>query len=641
MATVTARHDVKPAFHWHTTAPRMFFQQAQRLADRIAMRHKVLGLWAPVTWQEYAGHVRRLANGLLAMGLAKGDRVGLIGENRPEWLYADMAVQSCGGITAAIYATNSPEQCRYVLDHGETRFFFVENEEQLDKFLQIEDQVPHVEHVIVMDTEGLRGFSHPKVMDLSRLEAIGDDYARRFPGALDERIDSIDPDDVALLIYTSGTTGPPKGAMLTHLNVLWTADSLGRANPIREDEETLSFLPLSHIAQRMVSLYLPMYWGFTVNFCENTDTVLQDMREISPTLVFAVPRIWEKLHSGVELQVEEADWFKRWAYRVALGIGRRHATAALETGHVPPLLKAMYFLARSIVLHPLTRRLGLDRSRFVISGAAPISPDVLRYFHSLGVPIREVYGQTEGSGPTTIHQGERIKLSTVGKPLPGVEVRIADDGEILVKGHNVFKGYFNDPEATAETLKDGWLMSGDVGELDQEGYLRITDRKKDLFITAGGKNIAPQYIENKLKFSPYINDAVVIGDGRRYITALIVIDEENVGNWAQNEKIPYTTYTDLTQNELVNELIEAEVAKVNKTLAGPEQVKRFAILPTRLHQEDGDVTPTLKVKRQAIMERFADLVAALYSGREVVSEEEEEDAEQHEETAATTETVTS
>ena len=640
MATGTAQDELKAAFHWHTTAPSLFFRQAERLADRIALRHKVLGLWAPVTWREYAEHVRRLANGLLALGLAKGDRVGLIGENRPEWLYADLAIQAAGGVTSAIYATNSAEQCQYVLSHGQARFYFVENEEQLDKYLQIENQVPHVERVIVMDMEGLRGFRHDKVMDLEELAAVGDEYARRHPRALEERMARIDPDDVALLIYTSGTTGPPKGAMLTHLNVLWTADSLGRANPIREDEETLSFLPLSHITQRMVSLYLPIYWGFTVNFCENTDTVLQDMREISPTLVFAVPRIWEKLHSGVELQMEEADWFKRWAYKAALAIGRRHTQAALEDGVVPPMLKLLYALARLTVLLPLTRRIGLDRARFVISGAAPISPDVLRYFHSLGVPIREVYGQTEGSGPTTIHHADRIKLGTVGAPLPGVEVRIADDGEILVRGRNVFKGYFNDPESTAQTLKDGWLMSGDVGELDEDGYLRITDRKKDLFITAGGKNIAPQYIENKLKFSPYINDAVVIGDGRRYITALIVIDEENVGNWAQTEKIPYTTYTDLTQNERVRELIEQEVAKVNKTLANPEQVKRFAILPTRLHQEDGDVTPTLKVKRQAVMERFADLVAALYSGQDVVSLTETEEASPREETAASAEATT-
>ncbi|MFO7265252.1 MAG: AMP-binding protein [Bacillota bacterium] len=615
MAADTAGRNRQPAFHWRTTAPRLFFRQAERLGDRVALRHKVLGLWTPVTWRQYAEHVRRLANGLLALGAAKGDRIALIGENRPEWLYADLAIQACGAVSTGIYATNSPEQCLYVLSHAEARFFFVENEEQLDKFLEIEAHVPHVQRVIVMDTEGLRGFRHPKLMSLKELAALGDEHAARFPRALDERIDQIDPGDVALLIYTSGTTGPPKGAMLTHLNVLWTADSLGRANVIRPDEETLSFLPLSHIAQRMVSVYLPLYWGYTVNFCENTDTVLQDMREISPTLLFAVPRIWEKIHSRIELQVQETDWVKRTAYRLAVGAGRRYSSAVERHGRAPLPLRAAYALARLAVLHPLTRRVGLDRVRFAISGAAPISPDVLRYFLSLGVPIREVYGQTEGSGPTTIHQGGRIKPGTVGQPLPGVEVRIADDGEILVRGPNVFKGYYKDPEATARTLVDGWLHSGDVGELDEEGFLRVTDRKKDLFITAGGKNIAPQYIENKLKFSPYIHDAVVVGDGRRYIAALIVIDEENVGQWAQAHKIPYTTYTDLTRNEQVRQLIAAEVAKVNKTLSSPEQVKRFAILPVRLHQEDGDVTPTLKVKRQAVMARFADLVAELYDER--------------------------
>jgi len=603
---------VQPAPRWETTGPRLFFEEAERRRDRIAMRHKVFGLWQPITWGEYAHKVRLNAHGLLALGLSYGDRVGLIGENRPEWLYADLAIQSAGGVTAAIYATNSPEQCEYILAHSESRFWFVENEEQLDKFLQIRDRLPHLEKVIVMDTEGLREFHDERVMSMAELERLGEAYAAQHPGALEERLRMGKPDDVALLIYTSGTTGPPKGAMLTHRNCLWTADALGRANPIREDEETLSFLPLSHIAQRMVSVYLPLYWGFTVNFCENTDTVLENMREISPTLIFAVPRIWEKLYSGVELRIKDADWFKRGAYRVAVNIGRRHARARLFDGNVPAGLNLLYWLARVLVLRPLTRRLGLDRARFVISGAAPISPDVLLYFHSLGVPIREVYGQTEGSGPTTIHHHDRIKLGTVGKPLPGVEVRIAEDGEILVRGGNVFPGYFKDPEATRSTLADGWLHSGDVGEIDEEGFLRITDRKKDLFITAGGKNIAPQYIENKLKFSPYINDAVVVGDGKRYITALIVIDEENVSKWAQDNKIPYTTYTDLSQNPQVRELIEQEVNAVNRTLSSPEQVKKFAILPKRLYQEDGEVTPTLKVKRKAIMEKFADIVAELY-----------------------------
>lgn len=622
MARGTTKRPLKPAFDWNTTAPRMFFQQAERLADEIALRHKQFGLWQPITWKEYAHEVRRLANGLLSLGFEPGERVGIIGENSPEWVYSDMAVQAVGGVSSGIYATNSPEQVQYVLAHGEVRFFFVENEEQLDKFLQIEAEVPRVGHVFVMDTDGLREFSHDKVMSLDELGALGDAYARERPDALEERLALGKPDDVALLIYTSGTTGPPKGAMLTHLNVLWTADSLGRSNPIYPEEETLSFLPLSHIAQRMVSLYLPIYWGFTVNFCENTDTVLENMREISPTLVFGVPRIWEKLHSGVELQIQETDWFKRTAYKWAVDIGQRHAHARLEEGHVPPMLDLLYSVARLAVLHPITRRIGLDKARFVISGAAPISPDVLSYFHSIGVPIREVYGQTEGSGPTTIHHDERIKLGTVGPPLPGVEVRIADDGEILVRGNNVFKGYFNDEEATNEALQDGWLLSGDIGEFDDDGFLRITDRKKDLFITAGGLNVAPQYIENRLKASPYINDAVIIGDGRRYLTAMIVIDEENVSNWAQLQKIPYTTYTDLSQNEQVYELITGEVDGVNVTLANAQTVKKFAILPTRLHQEDGDVTPTLKVKRQALMDRFAHIVQELYSGPDPALDEE-------------------
>lgn len=624
MAVASTKQPLKPMFDWNTTAPRMFFQQAERLADKIALRHKQFGLWQPITWAEYARQVRRLANGMLSLGFQYGDRVGIIGENKPEWVFSDLAAQAIGGISSGIYTTNSPDQVQYVLAHGEARFFFVENEEQLDKFLQIETEIPHVTHVFIWDTEGLRDFHHDKVMSLEALAELGDAFARENPNALEERLAMGQPDDVALLIYTSGTTGPPKGAMLTHKNVLWTADSLGKSNHIYEGEETLSFLPLSHIAQRLISLYLPIYWGFTVNFCENTDTVLQDMREISPTLVFGVPRIWEKLHSGVELQIQETDWFKRLAYKWAIDIGRRHARAELDEGYVPPLLNAMYQFARTAVLHPITRRIGLDKARFVISGAAPISPEVLKYFHSIGVPIREVYGQTEGSGPTTIHHSERIKLGTVGPPLPGVEVRIADDGEILVRGGNVFKGYFNDEEATNETLQDGWLHSGDIGEFDEDGFLRITDRKKDLFITAGGLNVAPQYIENKLKASPYINDAVIIGDGRRYLTAMIVIDEETVSNWAQLQKIPYTTYTDLSQNEQVRELIDGEIEQVNDTLANAQQVKKFAILPVRLHQEEGDVTPTLKVKRQALMDRFADIVHELYSGPQPVIEEEDE-----------------
>jgi long-chain acyl-CoA synthetase len=521
-----------------------------------------------------------------------------------------MGIQLAGGLSVAVYATNAPEQCAYVLDHSQSRFFFVENEEQLDKALEIRAGLPYLERIVVMDTEGLAGFSDPQVMSLEELRALG--RAAADPRTLETVAAEVSEDDVAILLYTSGTTGPPKGVMLTHRNLLWTAEALGHTAALYPHDEAVSFLPLSHIAERMVSVYLPLVWGYTISFAESLDTLFQNLQEVRPSIVFAVPRLWEKMHSQVELHIADVDSFKRAAYRAAVRVGQRYALARLEKGSAPAWLGAARGLAALTVLNPLRRRLGLDRARWVISGAAPIAPEILAYYHAMGVPIREVYGQTEGSGPTTIHQGDRIKLGTVGQPIPGVEVRIAPDGEILVRGPNVFAGYFKDPEATAQALRNGWLHSGDIGEMDSEGFLRITDRKKDLIVNAYGKNIAPAYIENKLKASPYIGDAIVIGDRKPYLAALIVIDEDNVSQWAQDRRIPFSTFADLSGNEHVRELIAQEVERVNRTLSSPEQVKRFSILHKRLYQEDGEVTPTLKVKRKAIMEKYGDAIAGLY-----------------------------
>lgn len=605
------------------SVPALFFHQAERLARRVALRRKRFGIWQEITWAEYGRLVRLTAYGLRSLGVGRGDRVAIVGENRPEWLLTDLGALACGAVNVGIYPTSSPEQVAYILGHSEARVYVVEGEEQLDKALEVRDRLPHLQRIVVMDRKGLRQFSDPQVMFFDELLEAGRSAEAAEPDWLAGSVAALGPDDVALIIYTSGTTGPPKGAMLTHRNLIWTAEALARVLPIGDGEEVLSFLPLSHIAERMVSVYLAIRWGVTVNFVENTDTVPANLREVSPTILFAVPRIWEKIHSQVELRMQEADFFKRGAYRLATRIGRAYArrrlgrrdpsaSSGLRAALSTAALRSAYGVAHALVLHPLKRRLGLDRVRLAISGAAPIAPDVLWYFHSIGVPIREVYGQTEGSGPTTIHRGDEIRLGTVGRPLPGVEVRLAEDGEILVRGPNVFVGYYKDPEATAAALKDGWLHSGDVGEFDEEGFLRITDRKKDLFITAGGKNIAPQFIENKLKASPYIHDAVVIGDGRRYLVALIVIDEENVTRFARDRRIPFTTYSDLAARPEVYRLIQQEVDKVNRTLSSPEQVKRFAILPKRLYHEDGEVTPTLKVKRAAVMAKFRDQVEALY-----------------------------
>jgi len=402
--------------------------------------------------------------------------------------------------------------------------------------------------------------------------------------------------------------------MLSHYNVTWTSWSVGEALPLYSTDELLSFLPLSHIAERMFTSFLPLRFGYTVSFTESPDTIMQNFREISPTVIFAVPRIWEKYYSGIRIRVANATWLKKTSYGIAERIGKKYADLKFSGRSVPLGVRLLHGLANLLVFYKLRERLGFERCRMAISGAAPISPDVLKYYHGIGVPLRQVYGQTEGGGPTCVHQGNVIVPTNVGPPLPGVEVRIAEDGEILVKGGNVFMGYFRNPEATAETLVDGWLHSGDVGAFDEQGFLSITDRKKDLIITAGGKNIAPQNIENQLKFSPYINDAIVIGDGMKFLTALIVLDEENVIQYAQDEKIPFTTYESLTKNPDIVDLIQKEVDAVNKTLAHVETVKKFTIVPKKLYEEDGEVTPTMKVKRKYINENFADLIKAMYKG---------------------------
>lgn len=605
----SAESGVEPEF---PTAPAAFAARVRRHGDRVAMRRKEFGLWREYTWRDYDRHVRACFHGLAALGARGRECVALIAENRPEWLFIDLAVLHLRGITAAIYVTSAADQVEYIVDHCEARFFFVENEEQLDKWYEFRSRAPRVEKVIVLDREGLRHVNDPHVMFFDDFLELGRAHEANHPGLFDEVSASVEPGDTAIIVYTSGTTGPPKGAMLTHRNLMWTCASLGRANPIHETDEVLSFLPLCHIAERVMTTFNQLSFGYTVNFAERLDTVPQNLREISPTVFFAVPRIWEKFHSRVKIGMREAAWFNRFAYGIALRAGRRHADAILKDGDVSAGVRIAFALAHVAVFHPLKKRLGLERVRFALSGAAPISPEVLAFFHAMGLWVREVYGQTEGSGPATIHYADRIKPGTVGRPIPGCEVRIAPDGEIMVRGGNVFAGYFRNPQATRDALEDGWLASGDVGEFDAEGFLRITDRKKDIIINSAGKNIAPQNIENRLKASPYIQDAVAIGDRRPYVTALILIDEEHVVKFAQDERIPFTTYASLARHERIRELIQTEVDEVNRHLARVEQIKTFAILDKRLDQEDGELTPTMKVKRKKINEIYREVIEALY-----------------------------
>jgi len=572
--------------------PALLFQRREEAG--VAHRVKRLGLWRSITWADYAAQVAALGRELLELGLERGERVALLSENRPEWLVADLAIQSAGGVTVGVYTTSSAEQLLYHLEHSAAAGLILEDAEQYEKWLEIRSQAKSVRWVIAVEPEG---FSD--LLDWQALLEQGRQRYARQPDPLQARLAAIAPDDVALLMYTSGTTGNPKGAMLTHANLLWAAEALGEVFTFDHHEELLSYLPLSHIVERLISVVAPVRYGHTISFTENLDTVMQNMQEIRPTIFFAVPRIWEKIYSMVELHMQDAHLIKRYAYRWSLrvcGGERRAGLAALA--------------AQAFVLRLLKVRLGLDRVRLAISGAAPISPDILAYFRTIGVDIREGYGLTETSGLVSINRQE-VRLGTVGQAFRDVEIKIAEDGEILVRGPGIFKGYFKDEVATAEALKNGWFHTGDIGELS-DGYLTITDRKKDIIITAGGKNITPQKIENSLKSSVFINDAVVIGDRRPYLVALLVLDEETVGKWATDRQLPYTTYRDLSQHPAVVKLIESEVARINKRLARVEAIKRFAILPKRLYHEEGEVTATLKVKRASIAQKYAALIESLY-----------------------------
>ena len=592
--------------------PELFKKTVDTYGDKTALRKKENGLWHDISWNEYYARAKYIGSALTSMGLEKGQCVSIIGDNCTEWVIADMGIQCVGGVAVGVYSTNAPEQVEYTVNHSESVFLFVENEEQLDKWLQFREKAPLIKKVIVWELKGLRDFKDPMVMTFTELLELGKKIVVEQPDLFEQMASKVTPDDLSVLIYTSGTTGPPKGAMLTHTNVSWLAEALMKVNPMNSNDEVMSFLPLCHIFERMFSVFGHITIGYIVNFIESPDTVTQNMSEISPTVGYAVPRIWEKYASTIHIRMADATWLKRRSFQLAYKLGTKRASLKMGLKKVPLLLEIGYWLSYAAVFKKLKERLGFDRMRIAYSGAAPISQEVLLFFQSIGINMIEGYGQTEGSGVTCASRPGEVKLGTVGKPVPGTEVRLAEDGEILVRSPSVFKGYYNNPKSTSETVVDGWLHSGDIGELDEDGYLKITDRKKDIIVTAGGKNITPQFIENKLKASPYINDAIVIGDNRSFLTCLIMIDEDPVVKYAQDHKIQFSTYNDLTQAAEIRQLIQGELDKVNATLSRVEQPKKFTILPKKLNIEDGEVTPTMKVKRSVVHKAFADLVEAMY-----------------------------
>ena len=581
------------------TVAKLFAATVAERGAALAMTHKDHGIWKSFNWDDYGRAARETGMGLIALGLAVGDLAAILSESIPEWLWTDMGIISAAGVSVGLYPTASRDQVEYVLTDSAARFVFVEDEEQLDKILEKRDRLPLVRKVVVYDMKGLRELDDDWVMSYDALRALA--VAK--------------PGDPAIFVYTSGTTGPPKGAKLSHANLIFSIDGWSEMAPTAEGDQTLAFLPLCHMAERMMTGLRPLGFGGVTNFAENPDTVLENIQEIEPTVFFAVPRIWEKLYSLVTMTLQDATALERWAYNRAIAIGYRVADRRMEGRPVPLPLRLAYGVADLLVLRNTRKLIGMNKARLIGSGAAPISPELMRWYVALGLDMMEMYGQTECSGVATFYLPGEVKLGTVGKPITETEVALDADGEILLRGPHVFMGYHNKPEKTADAIDaEGWLHTGDVGLIDNQGFLKITDRKSDIIITSGGKNITPSEIENKLKFSPYVTDAIVIGDKRKFIAALVMIDQDNVMKYAQQNKIPFTDYGSLTRAEGVRELIRQEVDRVNKSLANVERIKEFRLLDILLTAEDEEMTPTLKLRRKFVNEKYKSEIDAMYAG---------------------------
>lgn len=596
------------------TLPAVFWNAVERRRDQVWMREKKLGIWRSWTWGQVAGAVEEIAHGLAALGFAPGERASILANTVVEWVLADLAVLSLGGVSSGIYPTDAAAQVQYLSDDSASVVLFVEDDEQLDKALEVRERIPSLRKIVVFDMEGLHDLQDPGVISLEALRELGRTHRQQHPRLVPERVAAVKTEDLAILVYTSGTTGKPKGAMHQHRSLI--AAMRGYQQTVAQDErdERMCFLPLCHIAERMGGEYFAMYTGSKLNFVENPDTVPENVREIAPTVFTAVPRVWEKFYSAVTIAVKEASKLQQLAYGWSIGVGFQVADQVLAGQPVPGSLKAKFRLARWLALDNVRKLIGIHRTRFCVTGAAPISPELVRWYCALGAPMLEVWGMTETAGLATYMPGDRIRPGSIGIAAPWNEVRIdPPTGEILVRGPNVFAGYLNLPEKTAETIDaEGWLHTGDVGVVDADGFFRITDRMKDIIITAGGKNVTPSEWENELKFSPYITDAVVIGDKRAYLTALVMIDQENVEKFAQDHDVPFSNYTSLTRAPEVRALIQAEIDKVNAKFARVEQVKKFHLIETQLTAEDEELTPTMKLKRKLVQQKYAPQIEAMY-----------------------------
>ncbi len=601
------------------TIPKLFYKKASMYGqNRVAMREKEFGIWRPITWHDYLENVKYLALGLVSLGLENGDKVSMIGDNRPEGLWAEMATLCAGGVGVWLFQDSLIEEVKYIIDHSDTKFLFGEGQEEVDKAISIFNECPKLEKIIWDDPKGMRNYDQDYLISLKQLQQLGRQLEQQDPQLFREMIDKGHGDDVALLFYTSGTTALPKGALLSHNNMLTMGKHLMAVDPCFATDDYVSFLPFAWIGEQMMSISCGLQVGYTINFPEEPETAQDNIREIGPHVMFAPPRMYEQMTRTVQVKYLDATWIKRKLYELSTRIGYHVADLKFQKKPIPWYWAFLDWLAYISVQKKLKDHLGLSRVRNAYTGGAAMGPDHFRFFHALGVNLKQIYGQTEVAGISVVHRSGDIKFDTVGLPIPETEIKITQEGEILTRSPSVFLGYYKNPEATEETLKDDWLYSGDRGFIDDDGHLVVFDRTKDVFTLRDGKPFSPQYLETRLKFSPYVKDSWVIGNKKDYIAAVICIDYSVVGKWADEKKINYTSYQELSQLDQVYKLVEAQIRKANKDLPETARVVKFVNLYKEFDADDDELTRTRKLRRSFVEKRYHNIVEALYSEKDTV-----------------------
>jgi long-chain acyl-CoA synthetase len=601
------------------TFPKLLVEQARKYGSRkIALREKDLGIWQSFTWKEYLEKVKYFSLGMIALGFKPGDRIAIIGDNKPEWVIAELAAQSAGGFGTGIYQDSILKEVAYIINHSETKFVIAEDQEQVDKILEMREELPTVSKIVYYDPKGMSKYESDLLIHFPDVIEMGRQFERAHPGQYETNVENTKAEDIAWICTTSGTTGYPKLAMLTHNNLISMATNLGKVDPKYDSDEFVSFLPLPWVGEQMMAVASGLLFGLTVNFPESVESAQADLREIGPHIMFSPPRVWENMCASVQVKVMDASFLKRFAFNRCVPIGRKWSEYKFEKKRPPFGFRILYYLSYLAVFRPLKDRLGFTNIRSATTGGAALGPDTFKFFHALGISLKQIYGQTEISGISCIHKNDDINPDTMGVPIPETEVKISETGEILSKSPAVFPGYYKQPAETASTVIDGWLHSGDAGYLTPEGHIVVIDRIKDVMSLRDGVKFSPQFIENKLKFSPYIKEAVTVGHNRDFIIAIICIDFGIVGNWAERNKTNYTTYTDLSSKDEVVGLIQREVEKVNKGLPENAKVKRFVLLYKELDPDDDELTRTRKVRRHFVEEKYQEIIEGMYDGKDSI-----------------------